>query len=162
MTVRDYRPADYPAVRDCFIELQEVERALDARVPPGASIAEVYLRGLLERCETMNGRIFVAEADGRVAGYACVLGTFHSDAPDDDPTPCAYLDDLVVLPEFRGLGHGRALLQRAEAYATRWGRSVLRLSVKSGNQNARAFYARAGFSEYELLLERQLSPTTAT
>jgi ribosomal protein S18 acetylase RimI-like enzyme len=162
VTIRDYRPADYPAVRDCFIELQEVERALDARVPAGAPIAEAYLRGLFERCETMDGRVFVAEAEGRVIGYACVLGTCRPDGPDDDPAPTAYLDDLVVLPRFRGRGHGRALLQRAEEYATAWARPVLRLCVKGGNHNARAFYARAGFLEYELLLERQLRPSTAT
>ena len=162
MTIREYRPADYPALRGCFIELQEVERELDARVPPGVSIVEAYLRGLFERCATLDGRIFVSEADGRVVGFASVLGTCRSDAPDDDPTPYAYLDDLVVLPEFRGQGHGRALLGRAESYAAGWGRSVLRLCVKGDNRNARAFYDRAGFSEYELVLERHLSPTATT
>jgi ribosomal protein S18 acetylase RimI-like enzyme len=162
VTIREYRAADYPAVRACFIELQEVERALDARVPSGTSIADAYLRALFERNEQLDGAIFVAEAEGRVIGYASVLGTCRSDAPDDDPAPYAYLDDLVVLPEYRGQGHGYALLRRAERYAAVWGRSVVRLSVKGDNRNAREFYDRAGFSEYELVLERQLPPTTAT
>lgn len=162
MTIRDYRQADYSAVRDCFIELQEVERALDARVPPGGSVADVYLRTLFERNEQLDGRIFVAEADGRVIGYTSVLGTCRSDGPEDDPAPYAYVDDLVVLPEFRGQGHGHALLRRAERYAAGWGRSVLRLCVKGDNRTAREFYDRAGFSEYELVLERQLPSNTAT
>jgi ribosomal protein S18 acetylase RimI-like enzyme len=68
----------------------------------------------------------------------------------------AYVDDLVILPAHRGQGLGRALLNRAEAYAAACGRSSLRLSVKSGNTGARAFYARGGYIEYEVELEKRL------
>src|SRR5688572_2620745 len=44
MPTREYRPAeDFGAVRACLIELQEVERTLDRRVPAGATIADAYL-----------------------------------------------------------------------------------------------------------------------
>jgi len=162
MTIREYRSSDYPAVRECFIELQETERALDDRLPAGASVADTYLRGLLERCQRYDGRIFVAEAGGRVVGYASVLASCREEGPEVDAAPYAYLDDLVVLPAHRGQGHGYALLRRTEAYATAWGSSILRLCVKGGNHPARAFYEGAGFSEYELILERRIPQSTPT
>jgi ribosomal protein S18 acetylase RimI-like enzyme len=163
MTVRDYRAAsDFAAIRTCFIELQEFERALDERVPPGMTIADAYLAGLFKRCDECAGRLFVAEVHGRVVGFVSVLGVCRSEAPDDDSTPFAYVDDLVVLPDYRGQGHGQELLRQAEAYAMACGRSVLRLCVKGGNQSARAFYARAGYAEYEVELERHLAPPVTT
>ena len=72
MIIREYRSSDYPAVRECFIELQEAERAIDGRLPSGASVADTCLHGLLERCRRLDGRLFVAETEGRVVGYASV------------------------------------------------------------------------------------------
>jgi GNAT superfamily N-acetyltransferase len=157
MAVREYRARDdLPAVRMCLIELQEFERTLDPRVPPGATIADAYLEGLFRRCDQFAGQLFVAEADRRVVGFVSVLGACRSDAPDDDAALFAYVDDLVVLPRHRGQGHGQALLGRAEAYAAAQGRSTLRLRVKGGNHRARGFYGRAGYAEYEVELEKQL------
>jgi ribosomal protein S18 acetylase RimI-like enzyme len=141
--IRDYRPpGDLAALRACLIELQEHERALDSRLPRGPAIADAYLEGPFRR---------------RGGGYVSVLTDCRSDAPDDDPIPYAYVDDLVVLPGHRGRGYGRALLGRAEALAAACGRSTLRLRVKGGNRAARGLYARAGYLEYEVELEKRLS-----
>ena len=158
MRIREYRAVeDFTAVRTCLIQLQEVERALDPRVPPGATIADRYLEGLWRRCNLFAGQVFVAEADGRVVGFVSVLGACRSDAPDDDATAFAYVDDLVVLSHYRGQGIGQALLDRAEAYAATHGRTIVRLRVKGGNHAARGFYTRAGYAEYELELEKHLT-----
>jgi ribosomal protein S18 acetylase RimI-like enzyme len=154
--VRDYSNEDLPALRLCLAELQNCERGLDPRLPPGAAIADAYLELLFHRCRQFNGRVFVAEVEGRVVGYVSVLGAYRSDEPDDDPAPLAYVADLVVLPEQRGHGWGRALLRKAEEYAASCGRSSLRLSVKAGNQQARTLYAGGGYSEYEIELEKRL------
>jgi GNAT superfamily N-acetyltransferase len=157
MEIRAYQTIeDFPAIRTCLMELQEFERALDPRLPPGTSMADPYLEGLFRRCDRFAGQLFVVEAAGRVVGFVSVLGACRSDAPDDDATPFAYVDDLVVLPHHRGQGYGRALLARAEAYAAAHGQTTLRLRVKGGNKVAREFYARAGYAEYEVELEKQL------
>jgi ribosomal protein S18 acetylase RimI-like enzyme len=157
MTVREYRDADdLQAVRMCLIELQDFERTLDPRLPAGATIADAYLEGLFRRCDQFAGKLFVAEAHGSVVGFVSVLGNCRSEAPDDDAELFAYVDDLVVLPPYRGQGYGRSLLGRAEAYAAAQGRSTLRLRVKGGNHSARKFYDRAGYGEYEVELEKQV------
>lgn len=157
MNIRIYSAeADFPAVKACFIELQEFERALDPRIPSGAGAADAYLEGLFGRCRRFAGEVFVVEDAGRVVGFVSVLGACRSDSPDDAATPFAYVDDLVVLPEHRGRGYGRALLARAEAYAAALGQTTLRLRVKGGNQLARGFYAGAGYTEYEIELQKEL------
>ena len=159
MPTREYRPTvDSAAVRACLIELQDFERTLDPRVPAGATIADAYLEGLFQRCKLFAGQLFVAEAGVRVVGFVSVLGACRSEAPDDDATPFGYVDDLVVLPHHRSQGYGRALLERAEAYAAACGRTTLRLRVKGDNHAARRLYARAGYAEYELELEKRLGP----
>jgi ribosomal protein S18 acetylase RimI-like enzyme len=157
INVRGYRDADdFPAVRTCLLELQQFERRLDPRVPAGEAIADLYLRDLFGRCDESAGELFVIEAHDQVVGFVSVLGACRSDSPDDSPEPFAYVDDLVVLPQYRGRGYGRALLRRAEAYAVAHGRSTLRLRVKGGNHSARKFYAHAGYAEYEVELEKKL------
>ena len=158
MEIRSYRAStDFPLVRACLIEFQECERALDPRLPAGPEMADAYLEGLFRRCDRFAGQLFVAEDGGCVIGFVSVLGACCSDEPDESKASFAYVDDLVVLPTHRGQGHGRALLDRAEAYAANHGRVTLRLRVRGGNRPARQFYARAGYEEFEVELEKRLA-----
>ena len=157
MPIREFdRNRDYTGVRTCFIELQNVERSLDERMPEGSAIADEYLKLLFERCEQYRGTLFVADVGGCIAGYVGIWARTRSDEPDDGPTEFAYISDFVVLPEYRRHGIARALLARAEEYARDHGAVWLRLGVKGGNAPAYAFYAQAGFTEFSSQLEKKL------
>jgi ribosomal protein S18 acetylase RimI-like enzyme len=147
---------DLPALRACAIELQDFERALDPRLPEGDKMADAYLEEVFDRARKFAGKFFVAEIDGQVVGLVSVLGACQLEEPSETPAPFAYVDDLLVLPKHRGQGIGKALLAEAEGYAKRCGRASIRLCVKGGNHQARAFYAKAGYGEYELELEKRL------
>lgn len=54
---------------------------------------------------------------------------------------------LAVLPHRRGQGLGRALLNRAMAEAYQRGAASMMLEVAVDNAEARALYARAGFTQ---------------
>ena len=56
--------------------------------------------------------------------------------------------DLAVIPEFRGAGIGRALLEGAEAHALRRGCCKLTLEVQDDNTRARALYESFGFTDF--------------
>jgi uncharacterized protein (TIGR00290 family) len=155
--IRAYDPErDAPALRACFVELQEFERRLEPDLPPGEEVVDAYLPLLFERCIRHKGRVFVADQGGRVVGFASVLAEVPPEEPDESPAPYALLADLAVLPQARRGGVGRALVERAEAHARAEGASVIRLEVLARNAGARALYAAAGYGERLLLLGKRL------
>ena len=155
-TIREYRERDASAVTACIVELQEFERRIDERLRPGESMAADYLGELLRRCGECNGKILVAECDGRVAGFIVVLTRVAFEALDDPPGHYALVSDLVVRDGVRRRGIGRALLQEAERCARAAGATELRIGVLSANRAARRLYRRAGFAPYLETLAKRL------
>lgn len=102
------------------------------------------------------------ERDGRAAG--CLIGY----GIDEDPAPVPadmpemfvplqelenlapatwYVNVLAVLPEFRRLGLGSALLRMAETVGRSEAKSGTSLIVSDANSGARRLYARHGYRE---------------
>lgn len=87
--------------------------------------------------------VFLAYADSEPIGIAnCFLGfsTFAA-------RPLLNIQDLNVLPEYRGRGVGRRLLDAAEGKARALGCCKLTLEVGDRNAIARRVYERAGFRQ---------------
>jgi ribosomal protein S18 acetylase RimI-like enzyme len=87
--------------------------------------------------------VLLAFADEEPVGVAvCFFGfsTFKA-------RPLLNIHDLAVLPQYRGIGAGRALLQAAEEHARRKGCCKLTLEVQEDNTRARALYRRFGFAD---------------
>jgi ribosomal protein S18 acetylase RimI-like enzyme len=157
MEIREFDPLhDRQAVRRCFVELQDFERNLDPRLPPGEHVADTYLDLMFQRCRDFSGVVLVAEMDHAVVGFVTIWTRYRSCEPDDDPTEHGFVSDLVVSATHRGRGIGRRLLRAAEARAREAGARTIRLSVKAGNAGARSLYAAEGFEEAEIYLEKPL------
>jgi ribosomal protein S18 acetylase RimI-like enzyme len=60
------------------------------------------------------------------------------------------IHDLSVLPEHRGVGVGRSLLERVEQRARELGCCKLTLEVQEHNDRAKGLYSHFGFQPYEL------------
>lgn len=86
-------------------------------------------------------RWLIAVEDGQDVG--CLLLADH---PDDDQWELVYLG---VAPEFRGLGLGRALTQRALSMARGAGRARVVLAVDAANAPAIEIYRQAGFEAWD-------------
>ncbi len=82
---------------------------------------------------------YVAESEGRVVGMVtlCVFRTLTG--------PKAYLDHLVVAPECRRRGIGRALVRHAIERAEAAGASRIDVTANEQKQAGRALYASLGF-----------------
>ncbi len=61
----------------------------------------------------------------------------------------AYLEELYVVPEFRGRGIGRALLEAAMDYARARGAAHVDLNTSEADVAARGLYESAGFTNRE-------------
>lgn len=53
---------DLTFLRRCVIELQEIERGCDPRLPAGLAMVDAYCATLLERCREWSGVLLVADA----------------------------------------------------------------------------------------------------
>lgn len=80
-------------------------------------------------------RVTVAESAGEVIGYAVLLA-----AADE-----AELANLAVVPEARGRGIGRRLLDAALSAAAEAGARAVYLEVRASNTVAQRLYAASGF-----------------
>jgi protein-tyrosine phosphatase len=93
-----------------------------------------------------DGRVYVAELDGAVAGAVrlawsdvAVWGVQEPDA--------GYVQALMTARRAVGLGLGRRLLAHVERVAAASGRTRVRLSCLRGNVGLERFYLAAGYGE---------------
>ena len=86
-------------------------------------------------------QFFVADLDGRVAGWVHVVLAEYVDSE-----PFVVIGGLVVDRNHRRLGIGRALMERAELWARERGCSMVRLSSSSTRNAAHRFYEALGYT----------------
>ncbi|HLF11670.1 MAG TPA: GNAT family N-acetyltransferase [Gammaproteobacteria bacterium] len=94
--------------------------------------------------ELPSALVLLAFYDDQSVGVAvCFFGlsTFRAQ-------PLLNIHDLAVLPQYRGRGIGRALLDAAEDHARRRGCCKLTLEVQDDNTRARTLYQRFGFEDF--------------
>jgi GNAT superfamily N-acetyltransferase len=152
--IRPYDPArDAAALRALNVAHQDFSRSLEPSWPPGEKVVDDYVAFLHREVAAHDGAIFMAEADGVMAGFVCVVAAMPPGAPDD-PATHAWVHDLFVLPAYRRRGLATALLSAAETFVRSLGAREMRLGVIDRNAGARALYARAGFRDYVRVLTR--------
>jgi len=94
-------------------------------------------------CEHPTTLIFLAYQEAEPVGIAvCFLGfsTFAA-------RPLVNVHDLAVLPEYRGRGIGRKLLEAVEQSARKLGCCKVTLEVGQDNHLAKGLYRSIGFAE---------------
>ena len=101
--------------------------------------AEQFIR---ERMVQRQSVIVLAEnAAGQAVGFAQMYPLFTS----LNLRATLLLNDLFVSEQARGLGAGRALLEKAQQHARAIGAMRLNLFTGQSNVNAQAFYESLGF-----------------
>jgi ribosomal protein S18 acetylase RimI-like enzyme len=153
--IRLYTPADRPQIEACVVQLQDYEGRLDRYCPPGEQIAEAYVSDLLDKCARQRGKIYVAEAQGKVIGFIGLVIEQENDVTTS-LREFSYITDVVVLPEFRGQGIGATLMAKADAYARESGYSALAVNVLANNDAALSLYQKMGFRHYVVLMLKEL------
>ena len=138
-TIREADLAD-PGDARGFLEVLDsyASDAMGTRQPLATETRERIVPGLREHPTTL---VLLAVLDGRIVGIAvCFFGfsTFRA-------RPLLNVHDLAVLPEHRGRGIGRLLLDEVEKRARQRGCCKLTLEVRTDNGRALGLYERVGF-----------------
>jgi ribosomal protein S18 acetylase RimI-like enzyme len=103
--------------------------------------ARAALEGLLH--DAREGRAFVVEEDGALAGYLVVTFGYSIEFRGRD----AFVDELYLVPAHRGRGLGREALHVAEACCREAGAHALHLEVGRDNARAQRLYRSWGFGD---------------
>lgn len=141
MLTREAIAADIPSM----IRLLGHLFAQEAEFVPGKAAQRRGLEMILPDPDA--GVLLVAEEAGQVTGMVNLLYTTSTALGGR----VALLEDMVVAPEARNGGFGRALLDAAIARARADGCRRITLLTDGANTDAQRFYERAGFSASEML-----------
>lgn len=120
-----------------------VARLLDAfnreyhTATPGPEVLAGRLRRLLAGTD-----VIIILAGDPAVGVA--LATLRPNVWYDGPV--AFIDELYVAPEVRGLGIGSALLASVESITRERGSRLIEIAVDGADIDARRFYERQGYT----------------
>ena len=134
LRIRPGELGDVPLIADLIRGLARYEK-LDHEVTMTEERLTSHLFGERRYAETL-----IAEEDGEPVGFALFFHTFSTFLAQ----PGLYLEDLFVVPERRGGGTGRALLERLAKVAIDRGCGRLEWAVLNWNKDAIRFYERLG------------------
>ena len=129
--LRVARAADVDAIRAC------VRGAYAKYVPrmgkePGPMLADF-------EAQVAAGQVTVLEAAGRVLGLIAMFPQAGH----------LFVENVAVLPDEQGRGHGRRLLRYAESEARRLGLEEIRLYTEERMSENLALYPAVGYEETE-------------
>ncbi|KYC43172.1 GNAT family acetyltransferase [Scytonema hofmannii PCC 7110] len=136
LILRFAEPTDCDGLFELVKALAEYEK-LSHAVTGNASSLKEHLFGVPKYVEAI-----VAEYAGQTVGFALFFYNYSTFLTK----PGIYLEDLFVLPEYRGQGIGKSLLTKVAQIAVERGCGRLEWSVLDWNEPAIAFYRRMGAS----------------
>jgi len=151
MLIRQALPADIPVLLNLIRALAEYEKLAQVCVATEAEL-ERHLFGPDRAAEAI-----IAEVDGTAVGFALWFRNFSTFLAK----PGLYLEDLFVLPEYRGAGVGKALLLYLVNLATERGYGRVEWSVLDWNAPAIGFYKKLGavpmddWTQFRLILSER-------
>ena len=160
--IRRAMMSDLPRLGRLGALLVEAHHELDSQrfLAPNDRTPANYASFLKTKLEDRDAAILVAEARGKVIGYAyaAVQGYDYMSLRG----PAGVLHDLIVEPQNRGRGVGRLLLNAVLTYLTTRGAPRVVLSAAEGNQAAQRLFVSMGFRRTMVEMTRELGiPNTS-
>lgn len=146
IAIRPARVGDVPAIVALWRALWAEEAARDPRHALGPMADLVMPRMIEEHIAADRSEVLVAEAEGRVAGFA--VGTILDNPPIVPHASFGYLSDLVVDSAARRKGIGKRLVEAIHAWFRARGLPYATVNVASRNGTAKAFWQDAGYSGF--------------
>ena len=151
MVIRFAENRDIPGIIHLLQQVGEVHHQIRPDLFRGG--AQKYDNAALEELLADPDRpVFIAEAEGNVAGHAfCIL-----QETADNPVLCdrkvLYIDDLCVEESLRGRGIATKLYRHALDYGRSIGCDAVTLNVWCGN-GAQVFYEKCGMKPQKIGME---------
>jgi GNAT superfamily N-acetyltransferase len=136
--VRRALKSDVDAVTECWTAFLTEQSSVDERLRISDDARQRWENDMPLWLEDQTRRVYVAERDGSVVGFA----TAHRTAPPPiyKSRGEVYFDEVYVLPDHRRLGLGSQLVEAVVAWSDRVQAERVRLSVLAQNEAAHTFW----------------------
>ncbi len=158
--IRPAEPDDLAAIGRLGALLVRTHHEFDPQrfIAAGRGTERAYASFLGAQLDERDIIILVADQEGEVRGYtyAGVEGFDYMSLRG----PAGVLHDIVVDPDARGQGIGRALLEATLAALAARGLPRVVLSTATRNETAQRLFARAGFRPTMIEMTRELGTAT--
>ncbi len=135
ISIRPIKPEDNPFLA---VIIRNTLTEFDAAVP-GTVFFDPTTDALFELFQTPRSAYFVAEEDGRILGGGGIFPT------EGLPGDTCELVKMYLVPEARGIGLGRTLIEKCLQQATEQGFSKIYLETLDELHFALKIYAKFGF-----------------
>ncbi|MGN6135047.1 MAG: GNAT family N-acetyltransferase [Aureliella sp.] len=149
-------PQDEPAILSFINGLQDYEAAFEPNRRRDPNFAADHWREAQHRCAERHGVMLIAEDGGKAVGWAFAHDEHGELFVIEPERRHGFLAEVFVMPEARGKGLGRALIEGCEAWAKARGHKLLTIGVLAQNQAAIRSYGGAGYAPYVTIMRRYL------
>lgn len=145
VAVRRATKADAAKVAEFALKLFAQHREYDPERFADLSSVEGATKYYGSRAEAETARVFVAELDGKVVGFAYL--EYEQIDYVDLLENAVRLHDIYVDEPARGTGAGNALIEAVKGSTKEFGARKVVLTVAAKNAHAREFFGIGGFRE---------------
>jgi GNAT superfamily N-acetyltransferase len=136
--------------------LQDYEAAFEPDRRRDPDFAMEHWRDLQRRRTKKHGIMLIAQDAGQPVGWAFAHDEIGELFVVEAERRHGYLAEIFVVPEARGRGLGRALMEGCEAWARKRGHRLLTIGVLAKNPSAIRAYEGAGYTPYGIMMRRYL------
>jgi len=160
LTFREYKDKDRALLLNLTNKLEEFSKSLDPihRVQNLPGFTEISLKETLGNVEKYQGKIWIAEDEGKVIGY--VIGVIWKQSEKNKleigPHKLGEVLKIYLDEEYRRKGIGKTMLQMMEKYFKEKGCNSMWISVFAPNENAHNMYKKFGFVDREIGMLKQI------
>ena len=154
MTIRPAVVDDIPQVLPLVKAICDLHKSWDpVRFDFRDNVVEMYRSWLSQRAVDDRSVFFVADRDGKMAGY--IVGTIEPEIPIYWQPECGWIHDIFVDPTYRNEGIARQLVTLSVEKFKELGVKQVRLQTAANNEIARELFKSCGFrvSTVEMLVE---------
>lgn len=136
MTIRNIKETDFDTVLHMMVDFYASDALL---IHPPVETLRRTLGDCLAQTPYLEG--FVFEEAGILAGYGMIAKSYST----EEGGICIWIEDIYILPDYRGKGFGTAFLQFIEQ---RFRGTAIRLRLEAEPENlpAMAVYRKTGFT----------------
>lgn len=151
--VRPAQQKDISQINDLYFALFEQMQKYEPDYMKSAYQDEGFLRSVVQ--QESNFIAFVDETESEINGF--VIAQLQ-ESPKYNcfvAQKCVYLMDIVVSPKKRGLGIGKALIEKTELWGKQQDADYVELHVLASNTSAIKLYNREGYTPFSQSMRKR-------